>query len=342
MENKFINTVFNKADFTLSENGAKTYTTTNSSLVDQFGKAGNYRGRSIADVFTDQAAIWDENPELALRFPFYLRMVTRKVKVNKEESEKPAEEEITVQPADQTMYVISDELNVRSGCSTSDQILGSMVNGQSVQVTGIVQKNGTDNGWVQIAFNGGSGYVSSAYLSDQAPAEDSAGKAPEGLTYTGAATTVYAMSGTAVTIYEASDGNWYDKSGTLFTWLTESKLTNAGGDSFTTTPTGGDSYFTGVTQTVYSLSGTPVTIRESTDGYWYTDSGVRMTWIDYEKLESEGGEAFTLHNLAGTGTDVSEIEGKIYCPYCGNYYEQGNEFRNHICPERDAALAPED
>ena len=79
--NAFVNAV-NFKSTTLTENGAKTYVTTNSLIVDQFGKAGNFRGRAIAEVFDDQAKIWAENAEAALRFPFYLRMVTRKVKVN--------------------------------------------------------------------------------------------------------------------------------------------------------------------------------------------------------------------------------------------------------------------
>ena len=86
--NRFIDAVGFRAT-TLTENGAVTLTTTGSALVDQFGKAGNYRGRSLAEVFNDQAIIWNENPEAALRFPFYLRMVTRKVKVGKDnETEK--------------------------------------------------------------------------------------------------------------------------------------------------------------------------------------------------------------------------------------------------------------
>jgi len=79
--NAFINAVGFKA-LSATENGAKTYVSTNSAIVDQFGKAGNFRGRTIAEVFTEQAQIWNENPTAALRFPFYLRMVTRKVKVN--------------------------------------------------------------------------------------------------------------------------------------------------------------------------------------------------------------------------------------------------------------------
>ena len=79
--NAFINAV-NYKSTTLTENGAVTNVSTGSAIVDQFGKAGNFRGRPIAEVFADQAQIWAENAEAALRFPFYLRMITRKVKVN--------------------------------------------------------------------------------------------------------------------------------------------------------------------------------------------------------------------------------------------------------------------
>lgn len=82
--NAFINAVNFLTETTRSENGALKLASTGSALVDQFGKAGNYRHREIADVFEDQARIWNENSELALRFPFYLRMVTRKIKVNDE------------------------------------------------------------------------------------------------------------------------------------------------------------------------------------------------------------------------------------------------------------------
>jgi hypothetical protein len=74
--------VFDYNNLALTENGALSYKSTGNVLVDQFGKAANYRGRSIEDVFKDQEALWYENKEQALRFPFYLRMITRKVKVN--------------------------------------------------------------------------------------------------------------------------------------------------------------------------------------------------------------------------------------------------------------------
>lgn len=74
--------MFDYNNFALTENGAISYKSTGSALVDQFGKAANYRGRSIEDVFDEQEALWYENEEQALRFPFYLRMITRKVKIN--------------------------------------------------------------------------------------------------------------------------------------------------------------------------------------------------------------------------------------------------------------------
>ena len=79
--NDFINAI-NFNGMTLTENGALTNMSTGSELMDQFGKAGNYRDRNIDDVFFDQKAIWEEDADKALRFPFYLRMITRKVKVN--------------------------------------------------------------------------------------------------------------------------------------------------------------------------------------------------------------------------------------------------------------------
>lgn len=79
--NEFIKALdFNGMTFT--ENGALTHKSTGKELTDQFGKAANYRGREISDVFADQSQLWDDDADSALRFPFYLRMITRKTKVN--------------------------------------------------------------------------------------------------------------------------------------------------------------------------------------------------------------------------------------------------------------------
>lgn len=79
--NEFIkeNTIGAGTSFT--ENGAVSYASAGSSLIDQFAKAGTARGREISDVWNEQATLWAEDPESALVFPFYLRLITRQVKL---------------------------------------------------------------------------------------------------------------------------------------------------------------------------------------------------------------------------------------------------------------------
>lgn len=63
-----------------TENGAVSYASMGKEILNQFGKAGTARGRDISEVWNDQQKLWYENPLYALRFPFYLRMITRTVK----------------------------------------------------------------------------------------------------------------------------------------------------------------------------------------------------------------------------------------------------------------------
>ena len=83
MSNAFIkaNTLGPGANGARTENGAISYSTIGNALLDQFGKAGTYRGRNIADVWSEQERLWAENPEMALKFPFYLRMITRQTNI---------------------------------------------------------------------------------------------------------------------------------------------------------------------------------------------------------------------------------------------------------------------
>lgn len=83
-ENQFIDAavdITKKADnLTFTENGAVSYKKiSDSELACQFGKAGSYFGRSMVEVSRDMEAIWEEDPTMAVRFIFYLRMITRKV-----------------------------------------------------------------------------------------------------------------------------------------------------------------------------------------------------------------------------------------------------------------------
>lgn len=83
MANAFIkaNTIGPGANGARTENGAISYSTIGTALLDQFGKAGAYRGRPIADVWAEQQRLWAEDPEAALKFPFYLRMITRQTNI---------------------------------------------------------------------------------------------------------------------------------------------------------------------------------------------------------------------------------------------------------------------
>ena len=64
-----------------TENGAVSYATAGTALLDQFAHAGTARGRDLNTVFNEQGTLWAENPEMALRFPFYLRMITRQTNI---------------------------------------------------------------------------------------------------------------------------------------------------------------------------------------------------------------------------------------------------------------------
>lgn len=63
---------------TQTENGALSNSTTGSELVNQFGKAGSYRGRNIKDVWNDQAKLEGSAGFIwAIRFVLYLRIISR-------------------------------------------------------------------------------------------------------------------------------------------------------------------------------------------------------------------------------------------------------------------------
>ena len=220
-------------------------------------------------------------------------------------SEPPATGQITITPMDKTMYVTGDYLYIRSGCSTDDSVLGGAVTGDAVKITGSVQRDGKDTGWYQIAFGNGTGFVSSQFLSDTPPAGASAGStaapaasgsAPQ---RTGTVTTVYAMSGTPVTIYLCTDGQWYDANNVKYTWETTDRLTSAGGDSFTTSNPG--------------------------------TGGSDLVQCEYCHQWFHAGNDYRNHVFAAhTGVDDDDSEDMIQCEYCGQWFEPGTDYRNHV------------
>lgn len=65
-----------------------------------------------------------------------------------------------VTPMEKTMYAIKP-VNVRAGYTTGTTVLSSLKAGQEVEVIGM-----SENGWIQIKFNGGEAYVYKTYLSE--------------------------------------------------------------------------------------------------------------------------------------------------------------------------------
>ena len=67
------------------------------------------------------------------------------------------------------LVAIAKELNVRSGYSTDDPVLGQIYYGYAIIVDGAVTLDGADYGWYQITFDGRPAYVSAKFLSQTMP-----------------------------------------------------------------------------------------------------------------------------------------------------------------------------
>ena len=85
--------------------------------------------------------------------------------ISEQSTEKPSVPAFTVNDMNSTMYVISG-VNVRKGPGTEYEVIGSLAGNVSVQVTGQAS-----TGWYRISYNGGEGYCSNNYLSNDKPAE---------------------------------------------------------------------------------------------------------------------------------------------------------------------------
>ena len=142
--------------------------------------------------------------------------------------EEPKASEISIVPMDETMYVTAGSLNVRLGCSTEDKSIGALTSGTAVRVRGKVQRNGVDIGWVQIDFNGSTGYVSSGFLSKEAPKA-----APQP---TGESFLVYGSDGISTLLTPYSDGFCYTMEGVRFTDNGNYTYTSADGAVYTLEP----------------------------------------------------------------------------------------------------------
>ena len=80
---------------------------------------------------------------------------------------EPSPDGYTIKVLDKTMWATTG-VNVRSLPSTEGTIIGGLVRGQEIKVTG--QCN--ENDWYRVEYNGATGYVSNKYLSDEKPVDN--------------------------------------------------------------------------------------------------------------------------------------------------------------------------
>lgn len=74
----FVNKALENKAVTVSGNGAKKYSTTGNSFVDQFSKLGSYKSpRTFDKISEDCEILWATNPLLSVVMIFYIRMITR-------------------------------------------------------------------------------------------------------------------------------------------------------------------------------------------------------------------------------------------------------------------------
>lgn len=228
--------------------------------------------------------------------------------------------EFSISPLDKTMYVTTEGLNVRMGCSTDERIIGAFNYGASVKVTGAVMRNGAEYGWYQVAYEGGTGYVSANFLSDTAPAEKKE-DTPES---TGSVKTIYAEDGTPITVYQATDGYWYDKSGNAYNWVDDYTFSRVNGDGVFTLNrpvNSSEIYPDGDPFTVYWGNGNGETLTLYSDGYYYSSS-----WVRY----SDGGDN------AFYGADGTVLYGSLGGPQGPDYGEnQDDSEESHKLYSRD-------
>lgn len=229
--------------------------------------------------------------------------------------------QFTIREINKTYYVTSDGVNVRSGCSVSDPIIGGLNKGNAVNVRGAVQYNGADYGWYQIDFGQGTGYVAADFLSETAPAAPAA--PVNDIIYTGRVVTIYDAAGTAITVNEANDGYWYDRNGTKYLEVGDGSVYVIYGnenESFSIYNPANNSSYTGASVTIYDANDYAITIYEMTDGTWWDNNGNKYTHGDGMNFYGPGGELYTANGsifdpTMGAPEETTEYDDTNYEEY---------------------------
>ena len=68
-----------------------------------------------------------------------------------------------------------------------------------------------------------------------------------------------------------------------------------------------------------------------------TKNGEDCGWY---QISFNGTQAYVSASFLAA-TKPEDSKSLVYCEYCGEWYEEGNIFRNHVCPNRDYAMGVE-
>ena len=221
-------------------------------------------------------------------------------------------------------YVTGDDVNVRTGNSMDDEVIGCLYRGEEVYVEGVVTKDGQDTEWDQVKYKDKKAYISSKFLTNNKPvAQTPAPSSAPAQSSAPAASPAPAPSSSSGSGNAATDlvfceycGKWYEP---------------------------GNVFRNHVCPNRDAANAAQAAASNSQDN--------DLVYCEYCGNSYEAGNVFRNHicpnrdaanaaQSSDSGSSNSDSNSDlVYCEYCGNYYEAGNVFRNHICPNRDAANA---
>lgn len=81
-KNQFVAQGLKESNVTTSGNGAKKYSTSGNSFVDNFAAISMFKEpRSYAEVAEDMELLWSQDPQLCVKLALYIRLITRKTRI---------------------------------------------------------------------------------------------------------------------------------------------------------------------------------------------------------------------------------------------------------------------
>ncbi len=262
-----------------------------------------------------------------------VRETIESVKLLREDSKHAVQPEPThefeVRDASGTMYVSPAEASVYAEYNSSSDVVVVLRKDDAVQVTGVVYCDGKDYGWSRVVYDGREGYMYSSMLTGTAPAPvDPRGER------TGAEIVIYPeKTAIGVTIFEYTDGLWYDDAGAAYVtgqgleqghiWYDEN-----GGKYFAFAYTDG-LRITGRLVEITTADGETLSLSEYNDGAWRDFRYVSYAYTGDGTWTGEDG-------TVGYGSEPPAAEEEIaVVPVGGETSTDPDDYADGMVPDQD-------